>query len=780
MTRLYLFTVFHANFDFSSIPPRHYSSIIDRCFWPVLECLERYPELRLGVELPADSLAKAQEEDPLFVSALCRLEAAGRLEIVGSGLVQAILPLLPEEANRRILFLGQKRYRELLGASPVTAFVNEQVLSSGLLDLYRQSGFNALVVDWENSNAACGLSPTLAHHPLQLTNGQGTGLTVLWNSTVAFQKFQRYLHGEIEIDAYLEFVTSQWSETEDRVFCLYGGDWEIIDYRPGDVDFGYRGEANAGREMKRLVALIEALSKDRRLAWVLPQEAKKIGARAAAASLTSAANPLPTKKQPRYNATRWAVCGRSSPTANAECFLLYRYLRLLEAMKKAGRGRSALVEESVEQLWEELCRLWGSDFRTHTTTEKWLDFARRVGAALQAGKRAVEGACGELAQRCDIALFNPLDEDWLGHPFECLIHFAPGVIHGEPLLVLDGAAVELQLEEPKFYRDGSLKEAVLVFCPKVPACGSVRGSFVDSAAPLKIAPSQAEETIRSASVHLSLNRKRGGTIRSLAFPRISQDRLAGTIEHGSFARIELTPDWYSGGVVIVDRDGSKVTDLGPASFHPVSVASRTPIRSALRCRVETEFGPIWKTYYVYEREPRVDLRYHFRFKDLKPRSFRLGILTVDPLSFEKESLRYATVNGQRTVESFPLRGSRVEHDQPVSFSVSARGCVGATEGWIDVGDERRGIALIRDLAELYTVPLVHYEEVDDLFLLRVYLSAGESDDTSAVLWRGHVEVGVRYYGRGADLEGVRAEASRCNLGLHAVWGSRKRVRGWER
>ncbi len=780
MTRLYLFTVFHANFAFSSIPSSHYSSIIERCFWPVLDCLERYPELRLGVELPADSLAKAQEEDPLFVSALCRLAAAGRLEVVGSGLVQSILPLLPEEANRRILSLGQERYRQLLGASPVTAFVNEQVLSSGLLELYRQSGFDAVVVDWENSKAACGLSPTLAHHPLQLTDGRHAGLTVLWNSTVAFQKFQRYLHREIEIDDYLQFVAGHCSEAEDRVFCLYGGDWEIIDYRPGDIDFGYRQEARAGREMGRLVALIEALSKDRRFSWVLPREAKNIGARAVATTLTSAAHPLPTKKQPRYNPTRWAVCGRSSPTANAECFLLYRYLRLLEAMRDGCGGRSALVEESIDGLWEELCRLWGSDFRTHTTTEKWLDFTRRVGAALRTGKRAVERACKELASGSDIALFNPLDEGWLEHPFECRIRFAPGVIRGEPLLLLDGAAVELQVEEPKLHRDGSLKEAVLVFRPRVAARGVARGSFVDSGAPLKIAPSQVEETIRGPSVHLSLNGKRGGTIRSLAFPRIAPDRLAGTIEHGFLPRIELTPDWYSGGVLIVDQDGSKITDLGPASFHSVSVGSRAAIRSALRCRVETELGPIWKTYYVYEREPRVDLRYHFRFKDLKPRSFRLGILTVDPLSFERESLRYATVNGHRAVESFPLRGSRVEHDQPVSFSVSARGCVGATEGWIDVGDERRGIALIRNLGELYTVPLVHYEEADELFLLRVYLSAGESDDTSAVLWRGHVEVGVRYWGHGADLEGVRAEANRCNLGLHAVWGSPGRVRGWER
>ncbi len=774
--RLYLFTVFHANFGFSSIPRTHYSHIMDRCLWPVMELLGKHSRLKLGIEFPAESLAIAAAEDPLFVETMKQYLEAGRLELIGSGLVQSILPLIPERANRHNLVLGQERYEALIGSRPVTAFMNEQVVSSSLLQLYRESGFQAVVLDWDNAQAATGCPTAMKYRPLRLDGDGGHRLAILWNSTVAFQKFQRYLHGEMELDQYLEFVAEQWSDEEDRLFCLYGGDWELIDYRPGDIDLAYLGRDNDGVERARLERLLENLLAEERFEWVLPREARDLVTPLTGTKLSSAATPLPTKKQPRYNPTRWAVSGRASPTANAECFLLYRHLRRLEALERAGLCRQELRDAHLADMWEALCSLWGSDFRTHTTTEKWLLFKKKIGHATAVAEQLLSRASERLAEGHDLAIFNPGSFDWEGRPFELRVHFAPGVIQNLPILALGERPVRLQVEDAERYRDGSLRKALLVFCPYVGAGERIFGTLHDGGARPLQGQAMVSNIVETEAVSLSLNPRKGGTMSSLAFPQICSRQLAGTIPHGSLPRIELTPDWYSGGLIIVDQNGEKITDLAQASLLVGPGGEAAPIRVPVRCRVETTLGPVWKSYYVYTDEPRLDLRYHLRLRDLRPRLFRLGILTINPAAFERKSLSYSTVNGYSEVECFPLEGQRVEHDQQVSFTVSARGCVGATEGWIDVSDGDKGLAIIRNLSELYTVPLVHYEEAEETYLLRIYLSAGESDETTAVLWRGHLEAGVTYYAHGrGDLGRIRREAEASNLGLQVGWGQRQRV-----
>ena len=58
MTKLYLYTAFHANLKFSSIPEEQYSLVLDRCYWPVLDLLKDY-DVKLGMEFPASTLEMA-------------------------------------------------------------------------------------------------------------------------------------------------------------------------------------------------------------------------------------------------------------------------------------------------------------------------------------------------------------------------------------------------------------------------------------------------------------------------------------------------------------------------------------------------------------------------------------------------------------------------------------------------------------------------------------------------------------------------------------------------
>ena len=64
--------------------------------------------------------------------------------------------------------------------------------------------------------------------------------------------------------------------------------------------------------------------------------------------LESPEQPVPVKKQGKYNITRWAVTGRDDLGINTACWRLY------EALKADPKV--------CDDDWRELCFLWGSDF----------------------------------------------------------------------------------------------------------------------------------------------------------------------------------------------------------------------------------------------------------------------------------------------------------------------------------------------------------------------------------------------------------------------------------
>src|SRR5690606_23831864 len=106
MSRLRLFTVFHANLDFSALPDADVPLVLERCYWPLLRLVSE-DGLRIGIEMPARTLERVAREDPDWTKALRGLVEQGRVEVVGSGLAQVAGPLLPAEVNRAGLALGR-------------------------------------------------------------------------------------------------------------------------------------------------------------------------------------------------------------------------------------------------------------------------------------------------------------------------------------------------------------------------------------------------------------------------------------------------------------------------------------------------------------------------------------------------------------------------------------------------------------------------------------------------------------------------------------------------
>ncbi|MGA6988206.1 MAG: hypothetical protein WBZ01_19255 [Terriglobales bacterium] len=362
--RLRLYAFFHLNLAYSSIEEGQRAQVVQSCYWPLLR-LVRNLGVPIGIEASAYTLESIRDIDPGWGIEFASLCAEGLCELIGSGYVQLIGPLVPPEVNAANLRLGNEAYERLLGMRPSIALINEQAYSAGLIQHYVDARFRAIIMEWDNpSRYHPEWSPELRYLP-QIACGQhGEEIPLIWNKSIAFQKFQRLAHGEMELEEYLTYLCGHLSENP-RVFPVYGNDAEIFDFRPGR----YHTEPALREigEWERISRLFGAILKDERFECILPSRTLDwmgIPGAGTRLRLESAEDPVPVKKQEKYNITRWAVTGRDDLGINTVCRRCYEVLK----------ERS----EPNDDLWRELCYLWSSDFRTHITDKRWSAYLERL------------------------------------------------------------------------------------------------------------------------------------------------------------------------------------------------------------------------------------------------------------------------------------------------------------------------------------------------------------------------------------------------------------------
>jgi len=312
---------------------------------------------------------------PAWVGELRWLISEGPCEFIGSGYSQIIGPLVPADVNAANLRLGNRVYEKLLGSRPQVALVNEQTYSAGMVQHYLDAGYQAIVMEWNNPdryhpewNMEWRYLPQLARGP------NGETIPVIWNDPISFQKFQRHAHGEIALQEYLDCFLSNLAEPA-HTFPLHSNDIEIFDFRPGR----YETETNIQEdgEWVQIGRLFEALISDDRFQVIRPSQALDLMQMPGAGNrlhLESPEQPIPVKKQGKYNITRWAVTGRDDLGINTVCWRIYEVLK----------GNTMASDED----WRELCYLWSSDFRTHLTEKRWGAYLERLTEFEEKGKTA--------------------------------------------------------------------------------------------------------------------------------------------------------------------------------------------------------------------------------------------------------------------------------------------------------------------------------------------------------------------------------------------------------
>ena len=351
-------------YAFSSVEEDQRSAIVERCYWPLLRLAKKH-SLPFGIEASVCTLELIQQIDPNWIAELRHLIHHGSCEFIGSGYAQLIGPLVPFEVNRANLQLGMDSYESILGVRPSIALVNEQAYSAGLVPLYSEAGYRALIMEWNNASRSHRDWPSeFCYYPQKATGLLDSDITLIWNQSIAFQKFQRYVHGAISIDQMLSYLYRH-TTNETRCFPLYGNDAEIFGFRPGR--FMTEAPLQDG-EWDRIEALVLMLSNNSKFSWAAPSSILNFNSSAHShntLTLESINQPIPVKKQDKYNITRWALTGRDDLSINSTCHRIFQSLS------------SNILSSSSD--WKELCYLWSSDFRTHITKKRWNNYIKRLG-----------------------------------------------------------------------------------------------------------------------------------------------------------------------------------------------------------------------------------------------------------------------------------------------------------------------------------------------------------------------------------------------------------------
>jgi hypothetical protein len=642
-------------------------------------------------------------------------------------------------------------------------YVNELVFSASLPRLYREAGYRALIANWDSSPDR-RTNPELGYVPCAVLAGEDEPMPVVWHSQASSREFQDYIQGRNNMESFLAQLFSHVPTAGERAFPIYTSDWDVFDFQPWHTQPDGFGSPDRG-EMDRIAGLLGTLKNNEDFEFVTPSYLLAHFPNRPLARIESSEYPLPYKKQELHSPARWAVCGRDSVRLNTQCNRLYQGLVAADSSLERSPATDGQRQEA-ETLWQELCYLWSSDFRTFTTEDKFSGFHNRMGAALDRVERLREALAPPETASAGLWVTNCSPVPAKVEPV-CFVFSAAGAWADRQAyqLELNGQTVPCQVTDSIALGDNVSRltlEAMPFLTPGQTASGSLRrvnGSYGNQTPSYRI--DREHGIIETDTVRLHLLPECGGAIESLGFPQVFTHALVG---------LPSATGALSGDLFLEDQSGQTIDDHQPTILQYPDSSQNYEVLVPVRCAIETELGTIWKTYRVYLHQARVDLAYRFRWRDVVPTYFRLGRMVLNPGAFQRDSLYYATTNGGEEFERFDLPGRRVQQDEPAGDGVTGRGCLGATEGWVVLGDTTKGVGFVTRPAGLYSVPMVRYEETDGSpnFRLALTHSLGEPDETSHTLWRGQSTWSMTILGGARDIvEQARTSAALVNGGLIA-------------
>jgi len=617
-----LYSIFHINTDFSSVEKCQISNIIKNCYWPLLKFAANN-NIKISIEATASSLLDINMLDKKWIEQLKRLILSEKCEFIGSGYKQIIAPLIPYEVNNYNFKRGNEIYRQLLGFAPNICFVNEQSFSSSMIDLYYSNGYKSIVIDWNNFFKANPLAKNDNQYQVcSIRDNKNKKINVIWNNSINFQKFQRYIYDEINLSE-LTTEIEKLKKKKNINYSLYGSDVEIFNFRPKRFFNENKIELD---EWDKINNLYTYLSKDNKIEYSLIKNLTHKTKNIFLKNITNAENPILVKKQNKYNITRWALSGHDDLRLNTYCWNLFYKIKNTKNKKK----------------WDELCDFWSSDYRTHLTKKKWKKLESKINKTNKEKKRHANKK-----------------------------YLSKKIISNEYVL-------------------------------------------------------------KNKNIEIIFNVKKGFSIKSYRNLEISSKKLFGWLPQGALNSIDYDVDYFSGHFTH-ESQAIKHSDL---NFNTKSILVN---KNKLLIKVKSKKINYTKIIELKKNELNLELF----LKKISSGVTRIFYITINPENFSYKSLFYACKNGSRTIEKFSLKNSKnFNHGNRVSTLISANTCIGATDNKFYLGDREKCIEITinRKLSCIY--PMVQFFKNKKKYLLRVYFSAGETDDTLKIK-KKNIEASIR-------------------------------------
>lgn len=232
-------------------------------------------------------------------------------------------------------------------------------------------------------------------------------------------------------------------------------------------------------------------------------------------------------------------------------------------------------------------------------------------------------------------------------------------------------------------------------------------------------------SVKTTTIHLTLNMRRGLAIKSLAFKSHDFKPLIGSLPHGYYKSIALGADYYSGNLVAeLPTEHTRTTDLDPITPK----LNWTDKGLEITGRITTKLGVLKKIIVIDRDLESISIGYIFNTdKQTSISSIRAGIMTFLP-EILGDSVEIITANGGPVQEHF-LLDRNFDHSSVASALVSSSGGFGSTNAEIIIQAGNKGIKFSWAADKCSCMPLVQYRSYKDGKLLRIFFSISETDDT---------------------------------------------------
>ncbi|NUN95600.1 MAG: DUF1926 domain-containing protein [Candidatus Omnitrophica bacterium] len=195
------------NFDFI------FEEAYRKAYLPFLEVLERHPGIRISQHFTGILLDWFEETHPEFVERVGRLVSEGRIELLGGGYYEPILPMLPPEDRVGQIEALSERLKRRFGRRPDGAWVAERVWEPGLAGLFARTGIKYVLLDDAHFKMA-GLREQQLVGPF-LTEDEGRTLAVF-----PISQELRYLIPFQPVEKSIEHLRGFSGSGEERVVVL--------------------------------------------------------------------------------------------------------------------------------------------------------------------------------------------------------------------------------------------------------------------------------------------------------------------------------------------------------------------------------------------------------------------------------------------------------------------------------------------------------------------------------------------------------------------------------